>query len=95
VRERLARGHHLAAFGVARAAPGQRDAELGRGAFHELAHRVLLAGRDHVVARLGLLQHQPLHLDVVPRVAPVAQRAQVAEADAALEPRHHARQAAA
>ena len=51
----------------------------------ELAHRVLLAGRDHVILGLVLLQHQPLRLDVVARVAPVAQRVEIAEVEAVLQ----------
>ena len=38
----------------------------------QLAHAVRLAGRDHVVVRLVLLEHQPHRLDVVPGEAPVA-----------------------
>ena len=41
--------------------------------------RVHLAGRDDVVVRLGLLEHQPHRLDVLRRVAPVAPRVEVAE----------------
>ena len=45
----------------------------------ELAHRVLLAGRDHVVVGLVGLEHQPHRLDVVAGVAPVALRVEVAQ----------------
>jgi len=40
---------------------------------------MLAAGGDHEVLRLVLLQHQPLHLHVVARMAPVAQRIQIAK----------------
>ena len=46
----------------------------------QLADGVRLARGDHVVARLGLLEHQPHRLDVVAGVAPVARRVEVAEA---------------
>ena len=52
--------------------PADRHAELRGGRLDELAHAVLLAGGDHEVLGLVLLQHQPLRLDVVARVAPVA-----------------------
>ena len=57
----------------------------------QLADRVRLAGRDHVVVGLVLLQHHPHGLDVVARVAPVARRVEVAERDAVLEPELDAR----
>lgn len=47
------------------------------------AHGVHLAGGDHVVVRLLLLQHHPHHLHVVARVAPVALRVCGAVAGAA------------
>ena len=47
--------------------------------------RVLLAGGDHEVFGLVLLQHQPLHLDIVARVAPVALCVEVAEIEAVLQ----------
>ena len=55
------------------------------GQLAELPHRVALAGRDDVVARLGLLQHAPHRLDVVLRVAPVAPRVEVAEVEPLLQ----------
>ena len=45
-----------------------------------LAHRVGLAGRDHVVLGVVSLEHQPHRFDVVLRVAPVAFGVEVAEA---------------
>ena len=52
----------------------------------EFAHRMLLAGGDHEILRLGLLQHQPLRSHVVARMAPVAQRVEIAEIQAVLQP---------
>ena len=47
--------------------------------------RVRLAGREHVVVGLVLLQHQPHALDVVARMAPVALRVEVAEVEPLLQ----------
>ena len=61
----------------------------------ELAHRVLLARRDHVVLGLALLEHQPHRLDVVAGEAPVALRVEVAEAQLVGEAELDARDAVA
>src|SRR5262249_39435193 len=50
----------------------------------ELLDRVRLTGREHVVVGLLLLEHPPRALHVVARVAPVAARIEVAEAELAL-----------
>ena len=60
--------------------------------FEELANGVGLAGRDHVVIGLVLLQHQPHRLDVVARVTPVTRGVEVAETDRVLDPQLDARQ---
>ena len=66
-----------------------------RAACDEFAHRVLLAGGDHEILRLLLLQHQPLRFDVLARVAPVPPRLEVPEIKAVLltqaDPRERAR----
>ena len=49
----------------------------------EVAHGVGDAGADHVVARLGLLQHPPHRVDVVAGEAPVAVGVEVAEPELA------------
>ncbi len=46
---------------------------------------MLLAGGDDVVLRLLLLEHEPLHLDVVAGVAPVALGVEVAEVEILLQ----------
>lgn len=46
---------------------------------------MLLAGGDDEVFRGVLLEHQPLHFNVVAGVAPVAQGAEVAEVEAVLQ----------
>src|SRR5439155_19453 len=58
-------------------------------------HGVGLAGRDHVVVGLGLLQHAPHGVHVVAGEAPVAARLEVPEAELALEAELHARGAVA
>ena len=72
--------------------PCHADAEALGGALHELAHAVLLAGGDDVVARALLLQHQPLCDDIIAGVAPVAPGIEVAEEQAGLRTQHHVRQ---
>ena len=78
----------------ARALPGEVEFEQLGAALDELAHAVLLAGGDDVVLRLLLLQHEPLHLDVVAGVAPVALGVEVAEEELGLQAGLDARQAA-
>ena len=63
--------HHADLLGPL-ALEAERHADLGETALRELAHGVLLAGGQHVVAGLVLLQH-PVHAaHVVPGVSPVA-----------------------
>src|SRR5215472_216790 len=64
------------------ALPGDADPELLSGGGDELANAVLLAGGDHEILGLVLLQHQPLRLDVLARVTPIALRVEVAEVQA-------------
>ncbi len=61
------------------------EARVAERRFDEVAHRVRLAGGDHVVVRLGLLEHQPHRLDVVLGVAPVTLCVEVAEGQLALK----------
>ena len=55
---------------------------------------MLLAGGDDKIFRLFLLQHQPLHFNVIPCMAPVAQRIHVAEIEAILQADFNASQGA-
>ena len=64
----------------------KKQAELIRGRkrdaggyVHELTNGMLLAGCDHEILWLLLLQHQPLHFDIILRMSPVAQRIEIAE----------------
>ena len=50
----------------------------------ELADRMRLTGRDHVVVRIFLLEHQPHRLDVLLGVPPVALRVEVAQEEVLL-----------
>src|SRR5258706_388554 len=72
--------------------PAQFDSHLARGRRRELADAVLLARSDDEVFRLLLLQHQPLHFDIVLCVAPVASGIEVSEIEAVLHPEHDARE---
>src|SRR5215469_3290957 len=76
------------------AAPFNAHAEVSGRLLDEIAHRMLLAGGDHIVLWALLLQHEPLRLDVVARMAPVAARLQVAEVHAVLQPDADAREGA-
>ena len=67
------------------AAPGDAHAQFRRGLFDEFPHAMLFAGGDDVVFGPVLLQHQPLHLDVIAGVAPVAPGGQVAEVETVLQ----------
>ena len=55
---------------------------------------MLFAGRDDVIVGLLLLQHQPLRAHVVARMAPVAQRVEIAQVQAVVEAGFDAREAA-
>ena len=59
------------------------EADVAERDLARVADRVRLAGRDHVVVGLVLLQHQPHRADVVAGEAPVALRVEVAEAQLA------------
>ena len=54
----------------------------------------MLPGRDNKILGLLLLQHQPLHLNIIFGVAPVAQGVQIAEKQAILQAELDARQRA-
>jgi hypothetical protein len=59
--------------------PDDDLSDLGEGLFNEFTHRMGLAGREHVVVRLGLLQHHPHPLHIVARMPPVAQGIEISE----------------
>ena len=60
-----------------------RAADLGERALDEFAHRVRLAGRQHIIVGLVLLQDQPHAFDIVARMAPVALGVEIAEVERA------------
>src|SRR4051794_28141436 len=68
------------------ALPDDLAPDLGKGELDELAHAVGLAGRQHVVIRLLLLEDAPHPLDVVTGVAPVAPRVEIADPEPVLQP---------
>src|SRR5262245_38230476 len=55
------------------------DADDAERDLDEIAHRVRLPGRHHVVVRDRLLEHAPHRLDIVAGEAPVAARVEVAD----------------
>ena len=59
--------------------PGEVELEEFGAALNKLTDAELLSGSNNVILRLFLLKHEPLHLDVVAGVAPVAFGIQVAE----------------
>ena len=63
--------------------PVQPDVE--KRTLHELAHRMIVAGGDHVVVGCVPLQHEPHRSHVILRVAPVAPRIEVAEDELVLQ----------
>lgn len=81
---------NLAAPGIdaafVRALPVSDDAaaDAGKGLLGEFTHRMIFAGRQHVIARRRLLQHQPHALDIIARMAPVAPGVEIAEIELGL-----------
>ncbi len=63
----------------------QLNTELGSGHFHKLTDGILHASGDHEIFRLFLLQHHPLHPDVVFGMSPVTQRIHVAKVQTGLQ----------
>src|SRR5271154_5040373 len=57
---------------------------LGKSQLDKLPHRMRLAGRQHVVAWLWLLQNDPHPFDEIARVSPIAFRVQVSQVQAVL-----------
>ena len=62
----------VATFVDAASLPRDMEPNLMRRRVYEIAHRILHTGRDHEILGHVLLQHQPLHFDIVTRVAPIA-----------------------
>ncbi len=87
-------GGEVAFFFDAFALPTNFHAKLFGGGVDEVSDRVLHAGGDDEVFRFVLLQHQPLHFDVVLGVAPVALGVHVAEVETVLQTEFDARQGA-
>src|SRR5215472_14382124 len=69
----------------ARATPGDPTAHMTKGALNKLAHRMFLAGGQHIVIRLILLQHHPHAFHVVAGMAPIAFGIQVAKINPVLQ----------
>src|SRR5581483_5430324 len=63
------------------------EVDVAERLLEELANRVRLAGREHVVVRLVRLEHPPGALHVVGRVAPVALRVRLPSRSSLCSPR--------
>ena len=59
--------------------PFNRSTDTSKSLFDELADRVPFAGCQHIIVGLGLLHHHPHAFDIIARMAPVADRIQVAQ----------------
>ena len=65
--------------------PGKTQLQPSSTMLDELAHAVLLASSNDIVLRFLLLEHQPLHLDVIAGVAPIALGVEVAHVERLLQ----------
>src|SRR5258706_15176981 len=75
----------VALFIEAVALPSDPDADFLGGKIDEIAHGMLLTGGNHEVLRCILLQHQPLHLDIIPCMAPITFGTEIAEVNTFLK----------
>lgn len=74
--------------------PSQFDTEFGGGRPDEIANAILHTCRDHEIFRMILLQHQPLHFNVVSGVPAVAQGIQISKIQTVLQIKADAKQSA-
>src|ERR1700730_913622 len=68
------------------AAPDDVPADMAESLLDEFAHRVALAGREHIVVGPVLLQDQPHALDEFARMSPVPHGIEVSEEQFLLQP---------
>ncbi len=68
------------------AAPGDLASGFGEGEFDEFAHRMGLAGGEHVIIRLVLLQNQPHALYIIAGITPIALGVEIADIEGLLQP---------
>ena len=59
--------------------PAKRYAELSGGRFNKFPHGVIFPGGDNIIFRRVLLEHQPLHFNIVPGMSPVPAGIQIAD----------------
>src|SRR5258707_537207 len=69
----------------ATALPSDPDADFLRCEIDEIAHGMLLTSGNNEVLRRCLLQHQPLHLDIIPCMVPIAFGTEIAEMNTLLK----------
>ena len=70
----------------------QRQSENGCRSAHEIAYSVLAPAGDDVIVRGILLEHEPLHFDVITGMPPIAAGIHVAEVQAIGKPEAQTRQ---
>jgi|SRR6516164_2359400 len=66
--------------------PGDLDADLAKGEFDKLPHRMRLTGAKDKVVRLLLLEDAPHALHIIARVSPISFRVEVSEVEFILQP---------
>src|SRR4051794_31665473 len=74
--------------------PRQFDPQSGSTAVDKLAHAVLPSSGNNIVLRPLLLKHEPLHFDVVTRMAPITHGVKIAQVERFLQTHFDAREAA-
>src|ERR1700733_15809350 len=75
-----------AALGNALALPRYANADFGKSAFDEFAHRMSFAGCQHIIVGLVLLENPPHPLDIVSGMPPIAFGIEVPEVERILQP---------
>ena len=76
------------------ALPAQANTQLCGCRIDKIAHRKLTAGGDNKVIRLLLLQHKPLHFNVILGMTPVTFGIHIAQEQTILKAKHHTRHGA-
>src|SRR5262249_52729467 len=68
-----------APLGFAFALPYNFATGASKSFLDKLSYRVTFTGREHIIIWLGLLEHKPHTLDIIPCMAPVALSVEITE----------------